>query len=434
MFPNARHFALAAAVALAHLAPAGAQVDPAARHRLQQAHDTFQAATSLTYHCRAVGVGGFMAMLPEVTAEVVMLKTPTGWQAKVYGTRAAVADLPAANFAVYFNDRMRTWVDDDAKIVYERTVESATSEQVQSAISGSIREFFEPEPFASALACATIIMEAPIKIDGVDCDVILTDPGKDQPKYRWALARSDNLPRQVEHIIQGGGLDMTQRWTLSNLRLNPPVQPGDVNLRRPEGYAFSGGTPQVASPIPSAPPATPITRGPQIGTGVNDLAPEFELAGPDGAKVSLSSLKGSVVVLDFWGTWNAASKRMLPSLQAIYENHHGRGVKVLALAVREADPQNAAAFFKTNKLTFNLLLNADETAKLYKVQSFPRYFVIGKGGQIVYAAGSEATIEAIDEAIERALSGGAEATKTIPPAPAATKPVSEGASEGADGR
>ena len=425
------------AIALAALAgSATAQVDEAAKAKLQAAHDALQTATSFSYHCQMKGTGGMMSMLPEITSEVVMVRDPQTkeWVGKIYGTRAAVAEMPASNFAIYTKGNLRIWIDDDRKEVTERPIEQATNEQVQSAAAGSVRELLLPEPFATALTSTTIAAEAPVTVDGVQCDVVYTDPGENQTKFRYLLG-PDHMPRRVDQIIKGGGLDMSQSWTLSNVKINTPIPMDDVKVRVPQGYTYlpAFAPPPPAAPSGSAPTAVVTTptapAAKQVGTAVNDLAPEFDLAGPDGKHVTLSSLKGSVVVLDFWGTWCIPCQKAAPAIEALHQKYKDQGVKIFGLAVREANDQNPTNYMKDHSLTYGLLLQADAVARSYKVRVFPTYIVIGRDGAIAHISTKNKEDEAstdLTEAIEKALGRGA----ATPPKPApAAKPAGDGAAE-----
>lgn len=433
------------AIALSALAgAASAQVDEAAKARLQQAHDTLAGATSLSYHCKMKGTGGMMAGLPEVNSEVVMVRDPQSreWVGKIYGNRAAVAGMDALNFAVYTRGNMRTWIDDDQKQVIERPSDQARDQQVDAANSGSVREFFLPEPFATALTATTIRAEPPVAIDGVQCEVVYTDPGENLTKFRYVLG-PDHIPRRIDQIIQGGGLDMSQSWTISSVKLNTPIPMDDVKVRIPEGYTH---LPAYTPPAPAPPPATAgskvVTPGAppavrQVGTQVNDIAPDFDLAAPDGSRVTLVSLKGSVVVLDFWGTWCIPCQKASPMIEALHQKYKDQGVKVFGLAVKESSDQNPINYMKEHNLTYGLLLQADAVARAYRVRLFPTYIVISPEGTIVAISTKNKEEEARDEltaAIDKAL-GKAPAAKpaeTKPPAPGPAGDTPSGASPSGD--
>jgi thiol-disulfide isomerase/thioredoxin/outer membrane lipoprotein-sorting protein len=420
-----------AAALLSLAAGASAQVDEAAKAKLQAAHDALKEATSYSYHCQMKGTGGMMSMLPEITSEVVMVRDPQTreWVGKIYGTRAEVAGMPALNFAIYTKGNLRIWIDDDAKQVIERPAEQAMNEQVQSASSGSVRELMLPEPLATALTSTTITAEPPVSLDGVQCDVIYTDPGENQTKFRWTLG-PDHMPRRVDQIIKGGGLDMSQAWILSNVKINTPIPMDDVKVRIPQGYThLPAFTPPPPAPANPALPSTTVPSEPvrQVGTSLNDLAPDFQLNDAEGKPVTLAGLKGSIVLLDFWGTWCIPCQKAAPKIEELHQKYKDRGVKVYGLAVREGNDQNPINYMKEHNLTYGLLLKADSVARLFRVRLFPTYILIGRDGSIAHISTKnkeEELVADLTEAIDKVLASG-------PPANAEPKPAPKGEPAGA---
>src|SRR5687767_12722766 len=62
---------------------------------------------------------------------------------------------------------------------------------------------------------------------------------------------------------------------------------------------------------------SPTKRGPVLGT----KAPEIELAGTDGKTVKLSSLKGKVVLIDFWASWCGPCRKENPNVVEVYNKY-----------------------------------------------------------------------------------------------------------------
>ncbi|HEX8914308.1 MAG TPA: TlpA disulfide reductase family protein [Humisphaera sp.] len=128
------------------------------------------------------------------------------------------------------------------------------------------------------------------------------------------------------------------------------------------------------------------------------------------------SLKGRVVLLDFWASWCGPCKRSFPAMEALHKRYADRGLSVVAVSVDEK-PEDAARFAKAANASFSVV--RDGGHKLVAeadVATMPTAFLIDRAGRIRFVhkgfAGDE-TVKEYQEQIELLLKE---------PAPEAPKP------------
>jgi peroxiredoxin len=112
-------------------------------------------------------------------------------------------------------------------------------------------------------------------------------------------------------------------------------------------------------------------------------APDFTLKDLNGNEVSLSSFKGKVVILNFWGTWCPPCKDELPSLGRLNQLLKNRGLVILAVAT-DTSLSTVKDFIAENPVGLTVLFDGKQTVSkgLYKVFMHPTTFIIDKRGII----------------------------------------------------
>ena len=138
----------------------------------------------------------------------------------------------------------------------------------------------------------------------------------------------------------------------------------------------------VASRVPSAVGA-PLSSSPSPRQGF--LAPDFTLDTLDGNKVTLSELRGKIVIVNFWATWCPPCRAETPALEKSYEQYKDSGVIILGVDLTNQDSlSDVKAFVQEFELAYPILLDRDGTVSstLYQIKGLPSTFFVNHEGII----------------------------------------------------
>ena len=111
-------------------------------------------------------------------------------------------------------------------------------------------------------------------------------------------------------------------------------------------------------------------------------AADFSLPSRGGQRVSLSALRGQVVLINFWATWCGPCRKEMPLLEQIQKKYAPLGFTMLGVNVEE-DTTQMEAFLGDVPVTFPVLLDpANQVSKLYDVAAMPSTVIVDRKGNV----------------------------------------------------
>jgi cytochrome c biogenesis protein CcmG/thiol:disulfide interchange protein DsbE len=143
----------------------------------------------------------------------------------------------------------------------------------------------------------------------------------------------------------------------------------------------------------------------QLAKGKRPVAPAFQLSRLDrSGKLSLASLRGKVVVLNFWASWCSPCKTEAPRLEEAWKRYRARGVVVIGVDSQDFSG-DARRFMRRHGLTYpNVHDGPGDVLPKYGVTGFPETFFVGRDGRLVgERVAGEISDEKLTAGIERAL-------------------------------
>lgn len=401
---------------------------------IRESAEALSSARALRWNVAHRKEGNLPIPLGSATARMTLLKpegTSVNWIMRAEGKGNMKGGDPMEPFDV-------AWYLDQTQFVDSATGRVAVRQgrvnemSLRLADSVRVKEMLSATPWREEMTRADAVVSGEETIDGVACVVVDITYRANKRTARMWIGKEDKLARRFAQYVgaanQGAQFNAAFVTDFSGVEVEPKITRADVEIAPEVKDERETFTIAADSPEGEGRPA-PVLARPRSGAGgaggggggeetraqpaerrapAFEPAPSFILKSADGSTVSLESLRGSVVVLDFWGTWSITCKQSMPEVQALHERFKDRGVMVLGLAVRERSEERPVAYFKEKGLSYTLLLGADDVASAFGIRMYPAFVVIGPSGELVhtqekYVPGT--TMEEIAAIVEKQLGG-----------------------------
>lgn len=409
--------------------PAEVKKDP--KQVLADVRAALKNARAISYTALVTAEGANAEKAATYTGDVVLSRADAGgWKLYTKGkvTGAGESETP---FEIGFDGVTVRSIRESDRVMFEKTILEWEDLEAflgtQSAKPLIAWEALAESPFEKADERA--VFEGQQDVGGELCDVIFVpdaapgaapvaapppaDKSKPQPRtqpkpqaktpgvkaeepataiatgVRYAFSATDLLPRRVERIQASGaeGEAGVRVLTMREFKTNEHAAGAAFVLAKPDGFRIRD--PDLArarerKKDPGQILGDPEKKREQSNAALNpgDVAPAWDLKDHTGKSVSLASLKGKVVVMDFWGTWCGWCVKAMPAIEKVHQKYKDQDVVVLGMNVENDKRADPAGFMRRNKYTYGLILNSEKITKDYKVAGYPTLIIVDQEGKI----------------------------------------------------
>jgi cytochrome c biogenesis protein CcmG/thiol:disulfide interchange protein DsbE len=134
------------------------------------------------------------------------------------------------------------------------------------------------------------------------------------------------------------------------------------------------------------------------------IAPRFAYPSLTGELLSSDSLRGKVVLVNFWATWCAPCRAEMPVLEAMYRRHRDEGLVIVGLAVDQAPTAAVEAFVRERNVSYPIAHVGREAESVFGgVRGYPTSFLIGRDGVVQHRVLGPIGAVSLEPAVRRAL-------------------------------
>ena len=141
----------------------------------------------------------------------------------------------------------------------------------------------------------------------------------------------------------------------------------------------------------------------QAGPLSTGMAPDFTITDFDGTTVTLSELRGQVVIINFWASWCSPCREEAAYLEATWRKYEGRGVVFVGVDWVDTEKEALAYIDEFDITYFNGPDIGTRIAQAYNIQGVPETFFVAKNGELRGVHIGPLQSPQLDETIEELL-------------------------------
>lgn len=144
---------------------------------------------------------------------------------------------------------------------------------------------------------------------------------------------------------------------------------------------------------------------PPVGAGAPlQMAPDFKITDLQGDEVSMSRLRGKVVIVNFWATWCPPCRHEIPWFIELQKRYGPDGLQIVGISLDAAGPAHVAQFAKEMGINYTIAMGDRAIAARFGgVDVLPSTFYIGRDGKIVRSVPGLMRKEQIEAIVTNAL-------------------------------
>ena len=144
--------------------------------------------------------------------------------------------------------------------------------------------------------------------------------------------------------------------------------------------------------------------GAVFGVETRERVPRYALTALDGTPLTPDTLRGKVVLVNFWATWCLPCRVEMPLLQRMSERHRDAGLIVVGLSVDREGEDSVRTFLRERGVTYPVaVVGADVERAFGGVRGYPTSMLVDRGGVVRHVVIGPLAAASFEPAVRRLL-------------------------------